>query len=270
MPFITTNDGVEINYEERGSGPALLLIHGWSSNGTFFRHNVEGLAKDFRVIVMDLRGHGQSDTPKSGYRIARMAKDVWDLIAALDLRDTAVLGWAMGASILWSYMELFGTERLAKAIFVNQSPRQYYTKEWKWGQVGCFDAESLAVLSTRLKYDPIGVARELLVEFVAERLPEEDEDELLNEILKCPSWVRAEMMTDHTNLDWRSFLPNIALPTMVVVGRRNQLFPWQGCAYVAEQIPKARLEIFEDSGHMPFFEEPERFNAVVRDFLSSG
>ena len=79
MAFITTNDGVRIYYEESGQGKPLVLIHGWSCSGRFFKRNVDELSKSCRVINMDLRGHGQSDKPEWGYRISRTTKDVKDL-----------------------------------------------------------------------------------------------------------------------------------------------------------------------------------------------
>lgn len=267
MPFVTTNDKVRIHVQEKGAGKPLLLIHGWASNGTFWRRNVGPLSERFRVVTMDLRGHGESDKPASGYRIARMARDVKDVIEALELEDVAVAGWSMGSSIIWSYLELFGTEHLERAIFVVQSPRQYYTNDWKWGQTACYDAEALAFLTARLDCDPRGMAKSLIDGCLAEPIPEEEETDLIEEIMKSPGWVRAEIMSDHTNLDWRSFLPSISIPSLVIVGRKDKIFPWQGCAYVGERIPGAKTVFFEDSSHMPFYEEPERFNGVVQEFV---
>ena len=79
MAFVTANDGVRLDYEEKGRGKPLVLIHGWSCSGAFFRRNVEALAEDFRVVNLDLRGHGGSEKPDHGYRIHHLAKDVRDL-----------------------------------------------------------------------------------------------------------------------------------------------------------------------------------------------
>jgi pimeloyl-ACP methyl ester carboxylesterase len=68
-------------------------------------------------------------------------------------------------------------------------------------------------------------------------------------------------------LDWRDLFPQIRLPVLVCVGRQSKIFPWQGSAYVGEHIPGAKTVFFEHSGHMPFYEAPEKFNHVVRDFV---
>jgi len=267
MPFITTNDGIKIHYEEKGQGQSLLLIHAWSFSSYFFRGNMDELSKHYRVINMDLRGHGDSEKPAWGYRISRMAKDVKDLIEALDLKDVTLLGWSMGASIIWSYIDLFGNEHLAKIILVDQSPRQYFTPQWKWGQLGCYDAEALAILSTRLEYDAEGVARGMVATCLARKPTAEEENTFVSEMMKCPGWVQATIMADHTNLDWRDLLPQIKLPALVLVCRKSKVFPWQGSAYVGEKIPNAQTVFFEESSHIPFYEEADKFNQVVRDFM---
>ena len=65
----------------------------------------------------------------------------------------------------------------------------------------------------------------------------------------------------------RSLFPQIRLPVLVCVGRQSKVFPWQGSAYVGEHIAGAKTVFFEHSGHMPFYEEPEKFNQVVREFV---
>jgi non-heme chloroperoxidase len=176
----------------------------------------------------------------------------------------------MGAAVIWSYIELFGNEHLAGQVCVDQSPRQYYSEEWRLGQPGCYDAEALAILTVRLEYDPKGVARGLVPACFGETPPSADDIEFLAaEIDKCPPSVRAAIMADHTHLDWRDLLPQIKLPTLVCVGRQSKVFPWEGSAFVGEHIPGATTVFFENSGHMPFYEEPEKFNQIVGKFVKS-
>jgi non-heme chloroperoxidase len=271
MPTITTNDGVRLYYEEAGEGPPLIMIAGWTCTCNFFRKNIDFLAQSCRVIAPDMRAHGESEKVTWGHRISRYAKDIKDLIEALDLEGVTMLGWSMGASIIWSYMDLFGNERLAGHVSVDQSPRQYYDETWRWGQPGCYDAEALAVLTTRLEYDAAGVARGLVSGCLGDtyRPTAEEVESLAREIDKCPAKVRADLMADHTHLDWRDLFPQIKLPVLVCVGRQSKVFPWQGSAYVGEKIEGAKTVFFEQSGHMPFYEEPEKFNQTVRDFVIS-
>ncbi len=270
MATITTNDGVQIYYEDKGQGPPLLMIPGWTCTHNFFKKNIDPLAQCCRVIAVNPRAHGDSEKVAWGHRISRYAKDIKDLIEALGLEKVTLLGWSMGAAVAWSYIDLFGSEHLAGHVSVDQSPRQYYNETWRWGQPGCYDAEALAILTIRLEYDPKSVARGLVPACFGDTPPTPEEVEFLaGEIDKCPPQVRADIMADHTHLDWRDLLPQIKLPALVCVGRQSKVFPWQGSAYVGEQIPGATTIFFENSGHMPFYEEPEKFNLVVQDFVLS-
>ena len=81
--------------------------------------------------------------------------------------------------------------------------------------------------------------------------------------------VIAMDMRDHTNLDWRDFIPNIKLPTLVCVARNSNVFDWHGSAWVGENIPGAKTVFFENSGHMLFWEEPDKFNQTVAEFVKN-
>ena len=70
---------------------------------------------------------------------------------------------------------------------------------------------------------------------------------------------------DYQAQDWRPMLPSIDLPVLITTGGRSGAYP--GCKYMFEHIPGARMEVFEDSGHALFYEEPDRFNAVVAEFI---
>ena len=76
--FFTTNDGIRLHYIEAGSGKPLVMIPGWSQTAAQFRAQLAGLSDRYRVIAIDMRGHGESDKPDHGYRIQRLSADVHD------------------------------------------------------------------------------------------------------------------------------------------------------------------------------------------------
>src|SRR5262245_22695294 len=127
---VTTNDGVALRYEEAGSGKALVCIPGWSQTAAQFKHQLSGLSDRYRVIAVDMRGHGESDKPNNGYTIQRLAKDVQDLLVARNLTDVTLMGHSMGSSVIWSYWQLWGQDRLAKLIFVDQMPMITADPRW--------------------------------------------------------------------------------------------------------------------------------------------
>jgi non-heme chloroperoxidase len=126
----TTADGVRLHYLEAGSGNPLVLIHGWSQCAEEFKHQIAELSGSYRVIAIDQRGHGESEKPGFGYKIHRLSKDLHELLISLDLTDVTVLGHSMGCSVIWGYWELFGADRLAKIILVDEPPHLTSNPAW--------------------------------------------------------------------------------------------------------------------------------------------
>lgn len=269
MGYVETSDGTNLHYEEAGSGRPLVLVHGWTFSGRFFDRNVAALAERARVVTVDLRGHGGSDKPSHGYRVARLAKDLHDVLEGLDLRDATVLGWSLGCPVIWSYLELFGTHRIRAAVFTEQTPRQYYAVDWAYAHAACFDDASLAALQVRMSMDPAGQDQQQLATIMTGGLTAQEQRLFLAEMAKCPPPARNALMADHTRADWRDLLPTLGLPALVLVARQDKVFDWRGPAWVGAHLPDARTVFFEDSGHALFLDEPEKFNHVVGDFHTS-
>ncbi|MFC4376324.1 alpha/beta fold hydrolase [Nocardia halotolerans] len=257
-----------MHYEESGSGPPLVMIHGWTFSGRFFDRNVPALAEHARVITMDLRGHGDSGKPGHGYRIARLAKDLHDLLAVLELHETTVLGCSLGCPVIWSYLEMFASDRLAGAVFVEQTPRQYYAVDWKYAHNACFDDAALAALQAQVSADSAAQDRQQLATIMLTEPTADEHAMFLTEMAKCRPPARNAVMADHTRADWRDLLPTLDLPTLVLVARKDQVFDWRGPAWVGEHVPGAQTVFFEHSSHALFLDEPEKFNQVVADFVA--
>ncbi|MCE2513347.1 MAG: alpha/beta fold hydrolase [Acidimicrobiia bacterium] len=119
MTTLTTNDGVELHYDVAGTGPPLVMVHGWNQTAALFERQVAGLSDRFRVITFDLRGHGESERPDHGYRIARYAMDLRTVIDKVAIQPAHVLGHSMGCCVLWSYFDLFAGDGIDKAVFVD-------------------------------------------------------------------------------------------------------------------------------------------------------
>jgi pimeloyl-ACP methyl ester carboxylesterase len=271
---VTTSDGVSLNYLEAGSGKPILMIPGWSQTAEQFKHQLTGLSDRYRVIAVDMRGHGESDKPDFGYKISRLAKDTHDLIHALDLNEVNILGHSMGSSVIWNYYDMYGPERLAKLLLIDQMPM--ITSNPAWSEEERID--SGAIFTPQSLYEtvnalagPEGVetTRGFIGNMVTKAIPEEDKAWIIERNLRMPREHAATLLYNHSTQDWRDLIPRITLPSLVVGGRVS-VVPWQSQAWVAEQIPGARLEIFEEEdggNHFMFIEGHEKFNAIVADFV---
>jgi len=274
MGTVTTNDGVELHYVDVGSGPTIVLIPGWSQTAAQFQAQLDGLKDRYRLIAIDMRGHGKSAKPEHGYRIPRLAKDVHDVLTALDLQDVTLLGHSMGCSVIWSYLELFGPERLAKLALVDQMP--FITANPDWSEQERID--SGAILDAQTLYPTINgfagpnglqATRDFIGGMFTSAFDRARLDWVIEQNLELPRRHAATLLYNHATQDWRDAIRRITLPTLIV-GGRTSLIPWRSQAWMHSVIPGSRLEIFEaeeGGNHFPFMENPTKFNAVLADFV---
>jgi pimeloyl-ACP methyl ester carboxylesterase len=271
---VTTSDGVGLYYLEAGSGKPILMIPGWSQTAEQFQHQIIGLSDRYRVIAVDMRGHGESEKPEFGYKISRLAKDVHDLIAALDLDEVNILGHSMGSSVIWNYYDLFGPERLSKLLLIDQMPMITSNPAWpeeeRVNSGAIFNPQSMyETINALAGPDGVETTRGFIGNMVTKSIPEEDKAWIIERNLRMPRQYASTLLYNHATQDWRDLIPRLQLPTLVVGGRVS-VVPWQSQQWVAEQIPGARLEIFEEEeggNHFMFIEGHEKFNAIVADFV---
>lgn len=277
MGTFTTSDGVSLTYSDTGGdGPPIVLLHGWGQTQAMFREQVSGLSPARRVVTVDQRGHGVSQKPHHGYRIARLATDLAQLLEHLDLRRTDLLGHSMGASVAWSYIDLFGTGALRRLVAVDQPaavaavPWMTVAEQAESGAI--FGVDGLLELGASM-LGPDGAA--VTEGFVRSMFSGEPDPELWDfiarEIRSTPPWAGVPLLFDHCAQDWRDVLPRIDVPTLVVGCDGSHVDP-DSQRYIAERIPGARLHVFGADvarSHFPFLENGPAFNAVVEEFLAS-
>jgi pimeloyl-ACP methyl ester carboxylesterase len=273
---VLTSDGVALSYGNVGKGQSLVMVHGWSQTADQFRYQLDAFAARAHVLVYDQRGHGLSARPDHGYRIHRLAMDLRELLESLDVREAILLGHSMGCSVIWAYLELFGDDRLAKLILVDEPPCLSINPTWSDREIAeagaLFRAEALVDLCNSLAEEGVtgAVSDALMKSMLTPNCPAD----LRAWMMKCnremPRPLAAALMRQHAPIDWRDVIRRIRMPSLVV-GAEGSLAPASSIRWIAEQIPGAVLEIFgadEGGSHFMFAENPEKFNRVVLDFLA--
>jgi non-heme chloroperoxidase len=150
-----TSDGVQLSYIRQGSGRPIVLLHGWSQCAEEFKHQIEPLSARYDVIALDQRSHGESQKVPYGLKISRLSKDLYDLLAELDLNEVALLGHSMGSCVILCYLDLFGPERLSKIILVDQPPLVTSDPHWTPQEL----EEAGATLTAQQVFDTVAALR---------------------------------------------------------------------------------------------------------------
>jgi non-heme chloroperoxidase len=272
--FFTTNDGYRLHYLEAGSGKPLVMIPGWSQTAAQFKHQIEGLSDRYRVIAIDMRGHGESEKPTHGYRIHRLSKDVHEFLVGNNLSNVTLAGHSMGCSVIWGYWELFGKERVSKLVLVDQMPMISANPSWgdqeKIDSGAILDKDALwAVPNSLSGADGVKTTEGFIGGMFTKEYPRDMVDWVIKQNLKFPRPYAARLLFDHATNDWRDMLSTITVPALIV-GGKTSLVGWRSQQWMGTQIPNSRVEIFEESeggNHFMFMENPEKFNRLVAEFI---
>jgi len=246
-----------------GEGQTCVLIHGSFIDGSFWQEQIPVLSQEFKVIVPDLRGHGMSDKPSEEYTHEVMAQDIWNLLKTLGIRRTSLVGHSMGSRIALQFA-LHYPKIVKKLVLASggvgpvrnrqQIFPEHVQEEIGFGTPG-FDQR-------KFNYYEIWYS-------FAHPSPDRV-NKILEEILKTPKHVKASIARNFPKKDLRPTLPQIQVPTLVVLGEKDVICPIEEATYLAQHLPKARLEVIPDSGHCLPIEHPNEFNTKVISFLKEG
>jgi non-heme chloroperoxidase len=258
-------DGAQMAFDDEGSGRPVVLIHGVSMSRRFFERNVAALAERFRVINVDLRGHGESPAHEGGHTVAQYARDVRHLLDGLGLHDAVLVGWSMGSLVAWDLIRQFGTGGLAGHVVVSQGPSDLKRPDW---ELGAFSLAELYELLAAAQADYLGVMSEFVSTMLCDEPSTTGLDLLVRETQRIGANAGTCILLDQSLQDYRDVIGSYRLPTLLTWGRDEKLVPVASGEWLAERIP-GELVLFERSGHCPMWEEPERWNAVVGDWISA-
>ncbi|XLP20348.1 alpha/beta fold hydrolase [Bacillus toyonensis] len=256
--FITVEPGVRIYVEDVNpqGNKTILFIHGWPLNHKQYEYQFNILpAMGYRCIGIDWRGYGNSDRPFNGYNFDRLADDIYAVIEALQLKGITLAGHSTGGAISIRYMarhEGFGVSKLV-----------------------LIDAAS-----------PTSVEKEIANKFIIETL--NDRPKMLEGVtdlfffqkitrpfsewffqlgLQAASWSTAAIMTTLRDENVYNDLSKILVPTLIIHGIHDKIVPFTKGQETKNLIVNSQLVPFQFSGHGPFWEERDKFNQLLIQFI---
>jgi len=279
-----TLDGVRLHYLCGGQGPPLLLIHGLGSSAAVeFYYNLEDLAAHHQVMAVDLPGFGQSDKPPLEYTIDLFTRVLRDFMASLGLAKASVMGVSMGGRVALGLAldapAMVDRLVLVDALGVGQPRRVLAYRLLLTRGLGELTLSGTARALRGM--NPRTIRRfwgwYLRRPGSVDTILSDDRISNHSRLLSTPAYRAAYLSALRSIAGTRRLrdgvvvearLSDLSMPTLLVWGRHDHIFPVAHAEAAARRIRGARMEIFEASGHTPQMEEPERFNRLVLDFLS--
>ncbi len=263
--FVEVSPGVEIFYQERGSGPVLLFIPGWTFSSEIFVEQFEGLSGSYRVIGIDPRSQGKSTKTAVGNSFNIHGADIGVFLEKLGIDEAVLIGWSTGCLESFATVKAHGLDRIKGFIGIDMSPKALSssTDDWVEGSI-----EEIAEVATRM----LGTAegqREFVewyaTEVMVERPLEQTELDWITGIsLNTPAWVAVSLWGSAMLSDYLEEARKLDAerPTLYVLAEH-----WAETAqsFLKEHMPNTATKVL--GGHMMFWEHAEKFNSMVDEFV---
>ncbi|MXW73027.1 MAG: alpha/beta fold hydrolase [Gammaproteobacteria bacterium] len=242
MPHVT-NDGLRLHYETEGAGPPVLFMHGYTSTIALWQDQVPVLSPHYRLIRMDLRGHGESDgTGMDGYNFAALAGDALAVLDQEGVERAVIVGHSMGGMVAQELLARHA-DRVGAAVFSSTTckapPREYFQPVVEW-------AVKLAdIPAGELAADPLTRSCKPVAEATARGCGE----------------MHIKMENFAESLD------GCTTPCLVIRGSKESGTILSGSSALLDVLPNAREAVIEGAGHVPQITHPAAYNDVLAGFL---
>lgn len=260
--FVETADGARIYYEVHGEGEPMVLIHGYPLNSGLFRDNVGPLSEQYQVITLDLRGYGQSETPNSEGSIVTYASDVLAVMDDVGVDQAIIGGMSMGGPIVFEMYrqapERFRGMILNDTIAAEATP----SETGLWGGVG-EQAETLGVPS--------------LVDFLMPDMLTADTRMNNPELVAYLGGLMEQASQEAaiagasalaTRPDSAATLAEITVPTLILTGQDDSLYPYEIAQSLNEGILNSELVLLPGAAHAAIIEAADEANAAILEWAS--
>jgi 3-oxoadipate enol-lactonase len=250
-----------LHHVEAGSGEPVVLVHAIGCDHRMWDSLAEALAPRFRVVRVDVRGHGQSPVPEGEYSLDDLADDVLAVLDALKIEKAHWVGLSMGGMIGQAFA-LAHPERLGRLVLANTTSGYGPDGPKMW------EARMKAVREGGMA----AIADLVMQRYFSDEFRERNPDvvaRVKERVLTTPAKGYLACCAAIRDLDFTEKLSGIHSRTLVVAGGKDAGTPPSMSETIAKRIPGSQLAVLPDAAHLSAVEAAETFNAWVRDFLAA-
>lgn len=256
--FVTVEPGVKLYVEDinpKGS-KTIVFIHGWPLNHKQFEYQFDVLSTmGYRCIGIDWRGFGNSDKPINGYTLNRLAEDIRTVVGTLQLENFTLLGHSTGGAIAIRYMSRYNGYGVSRLVLVDAA-----------APTG-FSAETANKYLKETLNDRPKMMQEVTDSFFFQYVTRPFSDWFFQMGLQAAGWSTAAVIILLRDEKLYDDLPKIVSPTLIVHGIHDKVIPFSQAKELKQKIRNSQLIPFQYSGHGPFWEERNKFNQILTQFI---
>lgn len=268
----TTNNSVNIFYQEYGKGKPVIFIHGWPLNHEMWEYQLAELPKhNLRCIAYDRRGFGKSDRPWESYDYNTLADDLNELITQLNLSEVTLVGFSMGGGEIARYIGKYGTDKIEKVAFVSSvTPFRLKTEDNPDGT----DKQTFDDTIHKIEEDRPA----FLIEFGKKFYGVEEKKHAVSQAmldwnqnlcLMSSAKATVDCVRSFSETDFREDIKKIKVPVLIIHGDADKTVPIEASGdKTAAMLPRAKYTVYKNAPHGLFITEKEKLNADLLNFIS--
>jgi non-heme chloroperoxidase len=258
--FVTVEPGVKLYVEDinPGGSKTIVFIHGWPLSHKQFEYQFDVLpSMGYRCIGIDWRGFGNSDKPMSGYTFNRLADDIRTVVGTLQLDNFTLVGHSTGGAIAIRYMARYNGYGVSKLVLIDAAAPTGFSTE----TANKFLKETLN--------DRPKMMQEVIDSFFFQYITRPFSDWFFQMGLQAAGWSTAAVIVLLRDEKLHEDLPKIVVPTLIIHGIHDKVIPFEQAQELNQKIRNSHLVPFQYSGHGSFWEERDKFNRLLTEFIGS-
>ncbi|WP_192347039.1 alpha/beta fold hydrolase [Algoriphagus sp. Y33] len=264
--YIEVERGVKLHVTDLGEGQPIVLIHGWPLSDEMYEYQYQYLSrKGFRVIGITLRGFGKSDKPYGRYDFDVFSDDIKVVLEKLKISNAVLGGFSMGGAVVLHYVTKYDAAHVSKLALFGAAAPSWKQREGSPYGISDADVDGLIVQTMTAREDLIAG---LGSAFVGKEgnISKNVEKWLENINLEASPYAVTESISALKDLDLRPELSKIKIPTAIFHGTQDKLCPFAFSEELNKGIKNSTIIQFENSGHVLFLEEMDKFNTELEKF----
>ncbi|MBI4984635.1 MAG: alpha/beta hydrolase [Rhodocyclales bacterium] len=251
---------MKLNYEVVGEGEPIICIHGVLGSHKQWKYLMATLAGSggYQVYAFDLRGYGNSDKPSDGYTLPVFVEDLRTAMDALGISRATLVGFSLGLIVVTSFAVRY-PERTKRLVLVGNAAHVPRTPRIS---IGAFFSPLLFALK---RFTGRWIVKNFFTNI--NEKTEADFEAVVEDVMRTPLWPQVRSLKAGMVVDLREEVKRMAVPVLGIFATGDRLVYLDQAEAMRGCIKTGRVEIIENSGHMPMLEQPEKFNKIVLDFL---
>ncbi|MCA9404968.1 MAG: alpha/beta hydrolase [Candidatus Omnitrophica bacterium] len=264
MPHIKANSNIEWHYQMEGEGECLLFIHGWGVDGRIWRQQTKHFADNFKVIAIDLPGHG-----KSGWHsvtLSDMSKDIYFILNELNIKRVVLIGSSLGGLLALKYYEMF-PQGVKDMIMVGSMPKFSKSEDYPYG----LDIERMRKLEHQVEDAYPSIVHIFFRSLFTKEERQTRRYKWLQKFRKYDIVPIKPALVEYLDIlereDLRNVLKDAPIPIQFINGAGDEICCQDTVGYLKSVRPNDKFYEFEHCGHFPFLSKAHEFNTILEEIL---